>query len=128
MTQRAISRRDFLHLATATSAGALIAACAPPAGQTGSGGDAGSAMEEVTIEFWVNQPMARSEGLWDTLMAEYEELNPGVTVNSLIIPTATTSLRSSQALPAAPSATCSTSIPCTTPPWPCAARSCRSTT
>ena len=43
-------------------------------------------MEEVTLEFWVNQPMARSEGLWDTLMAEYEELNPGVTVASLIIP------------------------------------------
>ena len=32
-------------------------------------------MEEVTIDFWVNQPMARSEGLWDTLMAEYEEQN-----------------------------------------------------
>ena len=38
------------------------------------------------MKFWVNQPMARSEGLWDTLMAEYEELNPGVTVASLIIP------------------------------------------
>ena len=56
MTQRAISRRDFLHLATVTSAGALIAACAPPGAQTGSGEDGGAAMEEVTIEFWVNQP------------------------------------------------------------------------
>ena len=87
MTQRAMSRRDFMHVATATSVGALIAACAP-AGAPSAEGDGGgaAAMEEVTLEFWVNQPMARSEGLWDTLMAEYEELNPGVTVASLIIP------------------------------------------
>jgi len=87
MTQRAMSRRDFMHVATATSVGALIAACAPAAAPTaGDDGGGAPAMEEVTIEFWVNQPMARSEGLWDTLMAEYEEINPGVTVSSLIIP------------------------------------------
>ena len=87
MTQRAMSRRDFMHVATATSVGALIAACAPAAAPSaGDDGGGAAAMEEVTIEFWVNQPMARSEGLWDTLMAEYEEINPGVTVSSLIIP------------------------------------------
>jgi hypothetical protein len=51
MTQRAMSRRDFMHVATATSVGALIAACAP-AGAPSAEGDGGgaAAMEEVTLE------------------------------------------------------------------------------
>lgn len=86
MEQRILSRRRFLMLTTATSACTLLAACMPSPAQQGSEGEGQSADEVVTLEFWVNQPYARSEGLWDTFMAEFEEQNPNIKISTLIIP------------------------------------------
>ncbi len=86
MEKRTVSRRRFLVLTSATSAYALLAACAPAASPQQSGAEGQAAQESVTLEFWVNQPYARSEGLWDTFMAEFEEQNSNLQVNTLIIP------------------------------------------
>ena len=79
--KRKLSRRGFLHLAAGAATGALVSSCAKKEG-------AGTPVPEEKVElvFWVNQPMARTEGLWDSLMAEFQEKNPNITVESLIVP------------------------------------------
>ena len=81
-----LSRRGFLQLSAFATTGALLAACAPAASTGGDAGTEGAAAEDVVLNFWVNQPMARSEGLWDSLMAEFQDQNDGIAVETLIIP------------------------------------------
>jgi raffinose/stachyose/melibiose transport system substrate-binding protein len=47
------------------------------AGCTGGGGDAG---DDVTITWWHNATSDPLQGLWEEVAAEFEEANPGVTV------------------------------------------------
>lgn len=71
------SRRTFLKLSGAGSALFLMAACAPAA--PAAGGDAGAAMEPITVDFsaWAG---GTDLPAWEELERTYEEMHPNVDV------------------------------------------------
>jgi ABC-type glycerol-3-phosphate transport system substrate-binding protein len=87
-----LSRRDVLRWGLAGTGALLLGACAPkpaPATQPTAAPGATAAKPAaapVKLEFWVNQPMARTQGLWDSLIKEFQETYPGITIESLVIP------------------------------------------
>jgi len=89
MTSR-LTRRELLKGALIGVGAIALASCAPKAPTAAPVAKATAPpkapAEAVKLVFWVNQPMARTEGLWDSCMAEFEEINPGIKVESLIIP------------------------------------------
>jgi len=84
--QQQLSRRTLLRLMGATATGAALAACAPvqqgaaPAAESGV-----PAAEAVEVRFWNVWGAAREE-LMNQIAAQFEEENPGITVQNLVQP------------------------------------------
>ena len=82
MQARKLSRREFLRLSTMTTAGAVLAACAPaPGGQTGSqaGGAPAAEAVELVHTFWGSpEEMA----LWTSFDEQFTSENDGITIIS----------------------------------------------
>lgn len=84
--QQQLSRRTLLRLMGATATGAVLAACAPvqqgaaPATESGV-----PAAEAVEVRFWNVWGAAREE-LMNQIAAQFEEENPGITVQNLVQP------------------------------------------
>lgn len=83
-----LSRREFLRLAGLMAGAAALAACGPapteaPPSDEGEPMDEPASPEEVTIEFWTFNDFAVGTALdlFNTFIEEFEEANPGVTVN-----------------------------------------------
>ena len=93
--QTQLTRRSMLKWGLLGTSACVLAACAPKVVEkevtkvvekivtptTAAKAPAAT----VNIVCWVNQPWARTEGLWDSVIQEYEETYPGVKVESLII-------------------------------------------
>lgn len=83
-----MKKRQILGIAAAASM--LLAACGgatedPGTGgnttnETGGGGDATAAGEEVTLRWWHNSNTGEGKEYYDTVAADFEAANPGVTV------------------------------------------------
>ena len=84
-----LTRRELLKWGLIGTSACVLAACAPktpevPAEKATEVPKAPA--EPVVLSFWVNQPMARTEGLWDSLVADFQAKNPGIKMESLVIP------------------------------------------
>lgn len=42
--------------------------------------------ETITLTWWNNQPMARTPGLWDAVVADIQEANPHIKIETVVIP------------------------------------------
>ena len=42
--------------------------------------------EQIKLTWWNNQPMARTKGLWESVVADVEAANPNVKIETVIIP------------------------------------------
>ncbi|MEZ4862109.1 MAG: extracellular solute-binding protein [Caldilineaceae bacterium] len=85
--QARMSRRDLLRLMGVTATGAAIAACAPvpQSAAPAAEGGAAPAAETVEVRFWNVWGAAREE-LMNQIAAQFEEENPGITVQNLVQP------------------------------------------
>jgi multiple sugar transport system substrate-binding protein len=85
---KAMNRREFLKLTGVMAGGALLAACgagatdSPPTGEE-EPGDEPAAPEDVTLEFWTfnDYAVGQARELFMTFISEFEEANPGISVN-----------------------------------------------
>ncbi len=88
MKKSNLSRRDFLSLSSATAAGLILAACAPPAGQETDSGGSVPATEAVTLEYWYWADSPEQGALYTDSIDKYvEQTDTGTTVNTDLITT-----------------------------------------
>ncbi|MEZ4730868.1 MAG: extracellular solute-binding protein [Caldilineaceae bacterium] len=84
--QQQLSRRTLLRLMGATATGAALAACAPVQQGAAPVAESGApAAEAVEVRFWNVWGAAREE-LMNQIAANFEEENPGITVQNLVQP------------------------------------------
>lgn len=84
MAKHAVTRRDFLRLASFSTVGLALAACAPapasqPAAQEGSSGEAAPAAEKVTIRFHARIGQ-QEDTLYDLQMPKFMEEHPNIEI------------------------------------------------
>lgn len=82
-----LSRRNFLKLAGVTSAGAVLAACAPAAPSAPATGSEAAApgSERVQIDF-MNWWGSHREALMDEIIANFHDMNDDVEVVNSVQP------------------------------------------
>lgn len=99
-----LTRRGLIRWGLAGTGAMLLASCTPktptaaPVAQPTSAPAAKAtvapaptaapkpAAGEVKVSFWCNQPMARTKGLWESLVKEFEDGNAGIKIETLILP------------------------------------------
>ncbi len=80
-----VSRRDFIKLSAMTSAGAILAACTPPAPGPGADDAAAPASDTILIRYQSREP-ERAAGiaqLWSEFYPQFQEANPNIEVEFL---------------------------------------------
>jgi multiple sugar transport system substrate-binding protein len=83
MEKSKLSRRAFLHLATATSAGALVAACAPLAGPQATPGD-GAAAAATPLIYW--NYMTNVEELESEILQSFQSAHSEINLSYEYVP------------------------------------------
>src|SRR5690554_2358068 len=85
---RKLSRRQFLVLTGGTSAAALLAACAPPAGTDVSTGQEAAPAEGATINLiaWFTDRSTINEMTETVAIPEFEAANEGIRVEMQFVP------------------------------------------
>lgn len=90
MSKQQLSRRQFLCVSGAATAGLLLTACAPAqtSGGQATGAGNGAVMEPVTLEYWYWADSPEQGALYTDSIAKFvEQSDSGITVNTDLITT-----------------------------------------